>query len=85
MIGLEHMLELDLKLCGECGGCVAVCAIGALELHSDGLKINHKLCTVCESCLIFCPTGALRVKTGVGKSSSPSKTLIPHSENGRKI
>ncbi len=54
------MLQLNLKSCGECGGCVAVCPQGALELFSDGLLIKAELCNLCESCIIFCPVGALQ-------------------------
>ena len=54
------MLQLDLKLCGECGGCVAVCPQGALELFSDGLLIKANQCTMCENCIVFCPVGALK-------------------------
>ena len=54
------MLQLDVKLCGECGGCVAVCPQGVLELFSDRLLIKAELCNLCESCIIFCPVGALK-------------------------
>jgi len=68
------MLRLNLKLCGECGGCVAVCSVGALELYSEGLKIKPKQCTLCQNCVIFCPTGALQIKTSQDKVSSSSQT-----------
>lgn len=55
------MLELDHQLCGQCGGCVAVCPFGALELFVSGLLIRNKLCTLCENCVIFCPVGALEI------------------------
>ncbi|MCK4225113.1 MAG: 4Fe-4S binding protein [candidate division Zixibacteria bacterium] len=70
------MLQLDFRLCGECGGCVAVCPFGALELLSSGLKIKNNLCSLCENCVIFCPTGALRIKPMEGKTSFPSQTKI---------
>jgi ferredoxin len=60
---LKRMLQLDLKSCGECGGCVAVCPQGALELFSDGLLIKADQCTMCENCIIFCPVGALKDNT----------------------
>ncbi len=75
------MLQLDFKLCGECGGCVAVCSFGALELLSSGLKIKHNLCILCENCVIFCPTGALRIKAIESKTSS-SQTKISDLKNG---
>lgn len=76
------MLQLDPKLCGECGGCVAVCAFGALELLPSGLKIKHNLCTLCENCVIFCPTDALQIKIIEGRTSSFSKIKTSDLENG---
>ena len=58
---LNFMLELDPKLCGECGGCVAVCPYGALELFVSSLLIRKDLCTLCQNCIIFCPVGALKI------------------------
>jgi ferredoxin len=55
------MLELDPQLCGHCGGCVAVCPYGALELFVSGLLIKAELCTLCQNCVIFCPVGALKI------------------------
>ena len=56
-----NVLELDAKLCAQCGGCVAVCAYGALELFVSGLLIKPELCTLCRNCIVFCPVGALRM------------------------
>ena len=76
------MLQLDPRLCGECGGCVAVCAFGALELLPSGLNIKHNLCTLCENCVIFCPTGALSMKTIEHKDLPPSQTKMSDLKNG---
>jgi ferredoxin len=67
------MLQLEEKLCGECGGCVAVCPVGALELLSYGLKVKRDLCNLCENCVIFCPVGALRLETINSEISSFSQ------------
>ena len=56
-----EILRLRPELCGECGGCVAVCAFEALELESRGLKIKEELCVLCNDCVIFCPSGALEI------------------------
>jgi heterodisulfide reductase subunit A-like polyferredoxin len=57
------MLRVDKRLCGECGGCVAVCPYGALELLSSGLSVKLEICTLCENCVIFCPVGALSIRS----------------------
>jgi NAD-dependent dihydropyrimidine dehydrogenase PreA subunit len=79
------MVQLDFRLCGECGGCVAVCPAGVLKLRSHGLEINHELCTLCESCVIFCPTGALQIKSDGNQASLSSRKVIGDSRNGRQI
>ena len=76
------MLQLDPRLCGECGGCVAVCSLGALELLSSGLKIKHDLCTLCEDCVIFCPTSALSMKTIEHKARPSCQTKMSDLKNG---
>lgn len=67
-----QVLKLDVKLCGGCGGCVAVCPVEALELFPSELKIKNDLCNLCRNCMIFCPTGALSVKAEEIEGSSPS-------------
>jgi len=52
-------LSLKKELCGECGGCVAVCASQALELENQGLNIKEEICILCDDCVVFCPSGAL--------------------------
>jgi ferredoxin len=69
--GRTDMLKLNCVLCGECGGCVAVCPSGALILFASGLRIDHRECTLCENCVIFCPTGALRVDAVRGEAPPP--------------
>ena len=54
-------LSLKMDLCGECGGCVAICAFEALDLESQGLRIKEELCIRCNDCAVFCPSGALEI------------------------
>ncbi len=60
-VEMANVLELDRGLCGQCGGCVAVCSYQALELFVSGLTIKPELCTLCQNCVVFCPVGALRM------------------------
>jgi pyruvate formate lyase activating enzyme len=53
-------------------GCVRACPEGALEMTSDGLKIDREKCVVCGDCEEVCPTGAVKV---MGKSWN-SKDLV---------
>jgi Fe-S-cluster-containing hydrogenase component 2 len=54
-------LRLKIDLCGECGGCVAICAFEALDLESQGLRTKEELCIRCNDCVVFCPSGALEI------------------------
>ena len=77
------MLELDPKLCGECGGCVAVCPYGALELFVSRLLIRKDLCTLCQNCIIFCPVGALKTKDSREQITSKRRGLeMPNQKPG---
>jgi ferredoxin len=69
------MVKIDKKLCGECGGCVAVCPQGALELFTSGLSVKPDLCTLCENCTIFCPVGALSIKSVYAEIHPPKANL----------
>jgi ferredoxin len=75
------MLIIDSDLCGQCGGCVAVCPTGALELYSNSLKIKYALCTLCENCVTFCPVSALMMKTEDPEAFSFSKTKLSDLKN----
>jgi len=76
------MLLYDTDLCGECGGCVAVCAYGALELLPSGLKIEPHLCSLCEDCCTFCPTGALRIEVSTTEAALSSPKQKPDRKDG---
>ncbi len=78
----KQMLQVVPSLCGRCGGCVAVCSAAALELRSDGLKIEHPACTLCENCIVFCPTGALHKAAGAGEAPLSSRAKVSDSDNG---
>lgn len=41
--------------------CVRACPESALELTSDGMKIDGELCKVCGTCEEVCPSGAMKV------------------------
>lgn len=41
--------------------CLRVCPENALELTSDGMRIDRQRCTVCGLCAQACPAGALEV------------------------
>lgn len=52
---------LDKSKCIKCGGCVAVCPVGALELQTHP-EIDTKKCVLCGSCAKACPIAAIKVE-----------------------
>lgn len=51
---------LDKDKCLKCGGCVAVCPVGALEL-ANFPEIDTKKCILCGICAKACPISAIKV------------------------
>ena len=45
-------------LCTDCGGCVGVCPVDAVELFQGSVAITE-VCIHCDLCVRVCPTGAL--------------------------
>jgi heterodisulfide reductase subunit A2 len=56
---ISGFIKIDNALCGQCGGCVAVCPVNALYLSPLSLEIDDLICTGCGDCVAACPVGAL--------------------------
>jgi len=54
------MIKVDNSKCIQCGGCVSVCPVAALELKNE-IVCNEK-CIKCKNCINFCPVGALKLE-----------------------
>ena len=65
------MVVVDPQRCSYCGGCVAVCPVGALCLSETRLLVDET-CTECGLCMVGCPSGALSSATRAhGRSALP--------------
>ena len=53
--------SVDKNKCLKCGGCVAVCPVGALELVNFP-EVDTKKCVLCGTCEKACPVSAITVK-----------------------
>ena len=56
--------------------CVRACPEGALELTSDGLRIDREKCVVCGTCEDTCPTGAVKVMGKLWSSEELVQELL---------
>lgn len=54
--------EFHRELCTDCGGCVGVCPVDAVELWRGDVDITEA-CIECDLCVKACPTGALTSDT----------------------
>ena len=50
------------RQCMYCGGCVASCPTGALELKDNKIIWNKLKCIECRDCVNACPEGMLRLE-----------------------
>lgn len=58
-------IEID-NSCSQCGVCVAVCPVDAIDLENSAL-IEKEKCILCCACIKSCPENALTVKPGMVK------------------
>lgn len=47
-----------IRLCDDCGDCLAVCPSGALTMSEGKVHWQEALCTDCDACLKACPCSA---------------------------
>ncbi|MFW9812685.1 MAG: glycyl-radical enzyme activating protein [Candidatus Thorarchaeota archaeon] len=62
--------------CIDDQACVRTCPEGALEMTSDGLKIDRDKCLVCGICEDECPTGAVKIMGKKWSSDDLVRELI---------
>ena len=54
-------LIIDKNTCVLCGGCVASCPNGALEI-TDEIILDEEKCILCGACADSCPVGAISIE-----------------------
>lgn len=52
---------VDKTKCIACGGCVAICPVGAIKIVDGKAKIDPKKCVKCGGCMNFCPMTAIDI------------------------
>lgn len=60
---LSHDVRRNTDKCTDCGVCVPVCPVFALEMEpkTRNLVFHDKKCIACELCIKICPTQAMEV------------------------
>ncbi len=54
-----HGLKIDTGKCSNCGECLEVCILGAIEKHDQNLTIIGNRCDACGDCSAVCPEAAI--------------------------
>lgn len=49
----------EIITCTQCGECVHICPVQAIERRKNTIFINKKECIHCLSCVGFCPEGSM--------------------------
>lgn len=57
---VKAAIQIDEKVCVDCGACTAVCKVGALYLdESHTLQFDNEVCLDCKVCIPACPLRAI--------------------------
>ena len=57
--GMKNVPSWKPSVCVLCGGCAAVCPVGAVSLTPEEVIIDIEACTGCDTCVDICPMRAL--------------------------
>jgi len=89
VVASGSVAQVDESRCIGCGGCVAACTYGALDLRDtkQGKKatVNPVLCKGDGLCNTKCPTGAIQLKHFTDEellseidAMAPGEEILPH-------
>ncbi|MHA1377559.1 MAG: 4Fe-4S binding protein [Candidatus Helarchaeota archaeon] len=61
VLSKRHVI-VDKNLCIECGGCVSLCYVNALNIDPEtfSLVYDEDRCVFCKLCIDACPRGAIK-------------------------
>jgi len=57
----KRTIEIDRDLCIECGACISLCGVKALQYTDDfSIEFDEKKCVYCLLCMDACPRFAIK-------------------------
>ncbi len=62
-VSLPKLIEIDKDLCFDCGACVSICPLEAIEVAKDySINFDKEKCvgSTCSACVEACPAGAIK-------------------------
>lgn len=62
-VSLPKLIEIDKDLCFDCGACVSICPLEAIEVAEDrSINFDKEKCvgSTCSACVEACPAGAIK-------------------------
>ena len=57
---VKPKININIKICLACGGCISVCPSDALSMKSSKANLDDKKCISCGICIKTCPIGAIK-------------------------
>jgi len=59
---IKKVVKKDEKKCVDCGGCISLCPVGAIDMNEDWVVIvDDQKCIGCGFCTSSCPTKAIDI------------------------
>jgi len=52
-------VNVDIKICLACGGCISVCPQDAMNMKGAKANVDRDKCTLCGICIKTCPISAI--------------------------
>jgi Pyruvate/2-oxoacid:ferredoxin oxidoreductase delta subunit len=72
----NYIAKNDPETCAECGDCVEICPINAIdEVPDESPRVNESICMGCGVCALECSTGAMKLVKREQKVFHPENTF----------
>jgi len=87
VVSSGFIVGIDPERCANCGRCVEVCPVGAIERRASFTTVDQDMCLGCGVCVAQCPVGAIELARRPRRIYTPDeyneKTLAMALERGK--